>query len=86
MHETAVVRDVVGRINQLAGAAGAHRVVAAKVWLGALSHLSAPHFRDHFAITAAGTPAAAAALEIETSDDPHDPNAQHVRLETIELD
>ncbi len=86
MHETALVRDVVGRINQLANAASVHRIVAAKVWLGALSHLSAKHFRDHFAIAAAGTPAAAAALEIEISDDPHDPNAQHLRLESIELD
>jgi hydrogenase nickel incorporation protein HypA/HybF len=86
MHETALVRDVVRRINQLADAAGAHRVVAAKVWLGALSHLSAEHFHDHFAIAAAGTPAAGAALKVETSDDPHDPNAQHARLESIELD
>jgi hydrogenase nickel incorporation protein HypA/HybF len=86
MHETALVRDVVGRINQLANAAGAHRVVTAKVWLGALSHLSDQHFRDHFVIAAAGSRAAEATLEIETSDDPHDPSAQNVRLESIELD
>jgi hydrogenase nickel incorporation protein HypA/HybF len=86
MHETALVRDIVGRINQLANAAGARRVVRAKVWLGALSHLSAEHFRDHFNIAAAGTAASEATLEIETSDDPHDPNAQHVRLESVEVD
>ena len=43
MHETALVRDVVNRINQLANAAEASRIVSAKVWLGALTQL--PQFR-----------------------------------------
>jgi hydrogenase nickel incorporation protein HypA/HybF len=86
MHETALVRDVVRRIDQLARSAGARRVAGVKVWLGALSHLSADHFRAHFAIEARGTPAALAVLQIEVSDDPSDPQAQHVRLESVELD
>ena len=86
MHETALVRDVVNRINQLANAAEASRIVSAKVWLGALSHLSAEHFREHFAIAAAGSIASEAAIEIEISDDPHDPNAQYVCLETVEVE
>lgn len=86
MHETALVRDVVNRINQLANAAEASRIVSAKVWLGALSHLSAEHFREHFAIAATGSLASEAALEIEISDDPRDSNAQYVRLETVEIE
>jgi hydrogenase nickel incorporation protein HypA/HybF len=86
MHETALVRDLVRRIDQLARAAGASRVVGAKVWLGALSHLSAEHFREHFAVEARATLARGAALEIEMSGDPKDPNAQHVRLESVELE
>ena len=86
MHETALVRDVVHRIEDLARSAGARRVVAAKVWLGALSHLSAEHFREHFLVEAAGTRAADAILEIDESDDPHEPQAQNVRLVSVELD
>ena len=48
MHETALVRDVVRRIEDFAQATGARRITGAKIWLGALSHLSAEHFREHY--------------------------------------
>ena len=86
MHETALVRDVVHRVEGLARSTGARRVTGAKVWLGALSHLSAEHFREHFAIEARDTLAAGAVLEIEVSNDPADLHAQHVRLESVDLD
>ncbi len=86
MHETALVRDVVHRIEDLARGTGARRVSGARVWLGALSHLSAEHFREHFAVEARDTIAAGAALDIEVSDDPKDPHAQHVRLESVDLE
>ena len=86
MHETALVRDVVRRITDLARATGAHRVTGARVWLGALSHLSPEHFREHFAIEARGTLAAGAVLQITASDDPADRYAQHIRLESVDLD
>jgi hydrogenase nickel incorporation protein HypA/HybF len=86
MHETALVRDVVRRINDLARSTGARRVTGAKVWLGALSHLSAEHFRQHFAVEARRTAAAEATLMIEVSHDLNDPHAQHVRLESVDLD
>lgn len=86
MHETALVRDVVHRMEDLARQAGAHRVTGAKIWIGALSHLSAEHFYEHFTIEAGGTPAAGAVLEIDVSTDPEDPHAQHVRLESVDLD
>jgi hydrogenase nickel incorporation protein HypA/HybF len=70
MHETALVRDVVHRIDQLPRSAGAQRVAGAKVWLGALSHLSEEHFREHFLIEARDTLAAGAALQIDMSSNP----------------
>jgi hydrogenase nickel incorporation protein HypA/HybF len=86
MHETALVRDVVRRIDVIARAAQAPRVIGAKIWLGALSHLSAEHFRVHFAAEAQATLAARAILNIEVSDDPNHPDAQHVRLVSIDVD
>ncbi len=86
MHETAVVRDVVRRMVVLARTTGARRVARAKIWLGALSHLSPEHFREHFALEARDTVAASAVLEIEASDDPNDLDAQHVRLKWVNLE
>ena len=86
MHETALVRDVVHRIEELARSTDARRVLAARLWLGALSHLTPEHFREHFAAEAQGTLAADAMLEIEVSDDPADPQALHVRLVSVDLD
>jgi hydrogenase nickel incorporation protein HypA/HybF len=86
MHETALVRDVVHRMEDLARSSGARQVTGAKIWLGALSHLSAEHFREHFAIEARDTPAAGAVLDIEASNDFDHPQAQHVRLESVDLD
>ena len=86
MHETALVRDVVRRIEDVARATGARRVTGAKVWLGALSHLSADHFREHYAIEAQGSIAAGASLAIKVSHDLGDPNAQNVRLESVDFD
>ena len=86
MHETALVRDVVRRIEDLARATGARRITGAKIWLGALSHLSAEHFREHYAFEAQGSMAAGAILTIEASSDLDHPDAQHVRLESVDLD
>ena len=86
MPETALVRDVVRRIEDLARATGAHRVTGARIWLGALSHLSAEHFREHFAIAAQESIAAGVTLVIEVSNDPNDPHAQNVRLVSVDLD
>jgi hydrogenase nickel incorporation protein HypA/HybF len=86
MHETALVRDVVRRIEDLARSTGARRVTGARIWLGALSHLSADHFREHFAIAAEGSIASGVTLAIEGSDDLNDPDAQHVRLVSVELE
>ncbi len=86
MHETALVRDVVRRVDDLVRSTGARRVLRVKVWLGALSHLSPAHFREHYAVEARNTPAGEALLEIEASTDLDDPQAQHVRLESVDID
>jgi hydrogenase nickel incorporation protein HypA/HybF len=48
MHEFSLINGLMRKINAIAQEQGARRVVAAKVTLGALSHISADHFRDHF--------------------------------------
>jgi hydrogenase nickel incorporation protein HypA/HybF len=86
MHETGIVRDLVQRLVQAARDAGAERVIAVSVWLGALSPFSPEHFREHYDDEARGTMAEGATLHITASDDVTDPNAQHVVLQSVDLD
>ena len=86
MHETGMVRDLIRHIGQAAAANGASRVLGVQVWLGALSHLSAAHFREHFEIESRGTAAEGASLTITESADADDPRAQHLVLESLELE
>jgi hydrogenase nickel incorporation protein HypA/HybF len=65
---------------------GAQRVVALKVKVGALSHISPEHFREHFETAAAGTIAEGVRLEIETLTDEYDPHAQDILLDSVELE
>ena len=86
MHESGIIHSLVHRLEAAARDAGAERVCGATVWLGALSQMSADHFREHFAAEVCGTVAEGAALTIEVSDDPAAPNAQSVVLQSVELE
>jgi hydrogenase nickel incorporation protein HypA/HybF len=85
MHETGLVRDLVRRLEASARDARAVKVVGVTVWLGALSQMSPEHFREHFEADVRGGPAEGAALTLEVSGDPSDPNAQSVMLQSVEL-
>jgi hydrogenase nickel incorporation protein HypA/HybF len=86
MHETGLVRDLVRQLEKAAQEAGAERVSGVVVWLGALSHFSPEHFREHFDSEARGTVAEGAALEIELSQDVGHPHAQNVMMRSIDLE
>lgn len=86
MHEMSLLSDLLAKIENLARQNGAQRVVAVRVWLGALSHISAGHFREHFEAGSRGTVADGAALEVEISEDLDDPNAQDILLKSIDVD
>ena len=48
MHEFSLMADLLRKIEQLAKDADADKVTAVKVKLGALSHITPDHFREHF--------------------------------------
>ncbi|MGE0416438.1 MAG: hydrogenase/urease maturation nickel metallochaperone HypA [Acetobacteraceae bacterium] len=85
MHETGLIKGLLHRIEDAAHQAGSDRVAAIDVWLGALSQISAGHFREHFDQETKGTLAEGARLSIEESDDPTHPSAQSVMIRSIEL-
>ncbi len=86
MHEASLIRDLMQKIDALAADERAQRIVGVGVWLGALSHMSADHFREHFIRASRGTIADGAALNIEVSTDSSDPNAQSLLLKSVEVE
>lgn len=85
MHEHALMRDVVGRIVEVAESEGASGVTKVSVRLGALSHFTPEHFREHYADAARGTLAEGASVEATLDEDITAADAQGVVVETIEL-
>jgi len=86
MHEASLMAGLMRRIDDIARAETAKRVTKITVWLGALSHMSAEHFAEHFEQAAANTIAAGAEIDATVSDDIHHANAQDVILESIEVE
>ena len=86
MHERAVLQDLVSRIAAIASAEGASRVTRVTLRLGALSHFTPEHFRDHFEDATRGTVAEGAAVDAAMDDVLTDAYARDVVLESIELE
>ena len=85
MHEKFVIDDLMQKIIEKAQLANAVKVSKISVWLGALSHMSPSHFKEHFQMAALGTIAENAQIDIETSDDIQDPHANRILLRSIEI-
>ena len=85
MHEKALMDDLLREIQRAADESGGGRVVAVRVHLGALSHFTVEHFREHFVDATRGTIAEGARVEAELGTAIDDPRAQGVVLESIEV-
>ena len=86
MHEHALMDDLMRKIAELAREQGGARIAAVKVWLGALSHMTPEHFREHWEDAARGGPAEKARVEVEASSDLHDPNARGIVLRSVDVE
>jgi hydrogenase nickel incorporation protein HypA/HybF len=85
MHEASLMNDLMRKILRVSREQKGARVVGVSVKLGALSHMSAAHFREHFAVAAQGTVAEGARLDIQEVTDTSDPMAQQILLESVEI-
>jgi hydrogenase nickel incorporation protein HypA/HybF len=77
---------LIRQLESIAQEQNVDKILAVKVQLGALSHFSEEHFRDHFVQAARGSRAEGAVLNVVQQTDPNDPNAQDVVLEEVEID
>ncbi|MEK6800256.1 MAG: hydrogenase/urease maturation nickel metallochaperone HypA [Planctomycetota bacterium] len=85
MHELSLMNDLMRKIETLRRTHGGGRVVRVRVALGAWSHVSPDHFREHFEQASRTTAVEGALLEIETRDDWRDAGAQDVVLDSVEV-
>jgi hydrogenase nickel incorporation protein HypA/HybF len=86
VHERALMRDVVAKLEDVARAEGAARVTRVGVRLGALSHFTPEHFREHFADASRGTTAEGAVVAAVVDPDPRAARAQDVVVESVEVE
>ena len=86
MHEQALMKDVMREIEEVARAGGAVRVTRVGVRLGALSHFSPEHFREHFVDASRDTIAEGAQVDAVVERDIADPRAGDVVLESVEVE
>lgn len=85
MHERALLADLVREIESVATAEGAVAVRSVDVRIGPLSHMTPAHFLEHFEDATRGTLAAGAECRVSEVD-AHDPLAQAIVLESVELE
>jgi len=55
MHEFSLIKDLIHKITKIAHEQHASKVLSVTVKLGALSHISPDHFREHFIHASHGT-------------------------------
>lgn len=82
MHERALTRDLLRRIEEVARAGGATRVTRVSVRLGSLTHLTPEHFEE----AARGTIAEGAELDALVDGDSADAHARDVVLDAVEVE
>ena len=78
--------DLVREVQSVATAQRARRVTRIRVRLGALSHFTPAHFREHFEDATRGTLAEGAQIDAELRTDPTSDDATGVVLESVELE
>ena len=87
MHEASLIRGLISKIEEIASENQAQKVTVVRIQLGALSHCSPEHFREHYVDAAKGTIAEHAKLEIEElPSGVNNPNAQEIILDSIEVE
>jgi len=86
MHERALMNDVVREVEAVARHAGAVRVTRISVRLGALSHFTPEHFREHWDDASRTTLAEGADVDAYLDEDTASPRATGVVLESVEVE
>ena len=85
MHEFTLLKGLLSKIEAIAEENNSDKILGVTVKLGALSHVSPDHFREHFYQAVVGTAAEGAKLTVRALTDMSDPDAQQIILESVEV-
>ena len=85
MHERALMADLVQKVVAVTEAEDATSVARIHVRLGALSHFTPEHFREHWVDATRGTVAEGAEVDATLDTDLEGEAARGVLLESVEL-
>ena len=86
MHEHGLIRDLLSQIKTVATDNGVDRVAGVTVRLGALTAISADHFREHFVEATHEGIAAHAKLTVIEDQNILDPRAHEIVLDAVEIE
>jgi hydrogenase nickel incorporation protein HypA/HybF len=85
MHEEALLRDLMRKVEEVARANGASHVTRVTLWVGALSHFSETALCERWALATRATRLEGSRVEVEMSTDARDPRAGGVILRSVEV-
>ncbi|MCS6768640.1 MAG: hydrogenase maturation nickel metallochaperone HypA [Candidatus Nitrosocaldus sp.] len=86
MHELALIRDIIARLEAIAAENSARRISRIRLRVGALSHISPDAFREQFKMMAGGRSVLdGTTIEIYVADE-MDEHAQDVLLESVDIE
>lgn len=86
MHEEALLRDLLRKVEEVARANGSGHVGRVRIWVGALAHLSEDQARGRWSLLTRGTVAEGSRLDVEVSSDLSDPRAAAVVLRSFDAE
>ena len=86
MHEQSLMADLMSKIQSISKQQHPKNIVRIKVKLGALAHISADHFKEHFIHAAKGSRVENVQLDIEVLTDVNDKHAQEILLDSVDVE
>jgi len=85
MHEEALLRDLLRKVEEVARTNRVAQVTRIHLWVGALSHFSEAALRERWSLATRETALKGSSLEVEMSTDPNDPQAGGVILRSVDV-
>lgn len=85
MHEFNLLKDLLRKIDKISADNNGVKIERVQIWLGALSHITPEHFKEHFDEESKGHSCEGASLDIEQSDDEKHENAMDILLKSVDV-
>ena len=86
MHEYHLLKDLLQKIDQVTLEQSLKKIHSVKIWLGALSHISPEHLKEHFQNESKGHACQGATLLIECSNQIDHEDANEIRLLSLDAE